>query len=68
MKTPKPSPFLAALGELPFTPEQLAVIFHTMEEHEGMTADLPLGDSRPHRARMLPAEPPPKPTSRCFPR
>jgi hypothetical protein len=60
--------FLEALPEGLFRPEQVPVVFHTMGMHRVMVAHLPFGESRAHRGKMFSAEPPPKPTSRCFPR
>jgi hypothetical protein len=61
--------FLDALpADADIRPEELPVLFHLMAAHEPMALLLPQGESEPHRARMFTAEPPPKPTSRCFPR
>lgn len=65
---PEETPFLEALPPEFASPAELPVLFHTMGVHRVMRATLPLGESRAHRARMFSAEPPPKPTSRCFPR
>lgn len=59
---------LQALPEGLARPEELPVLFHLIGTHEPVSLPLPEGESDPHRARMFPAEPPPKPTSRCFPR
>jgi hypothetical protein len=59
------------LGALPVPPrlEEIPIGFHLMETpHAPRQAMLPWGDSEPHRARRVTPEPPPKPTSRCFPR
>jgi len=67
MSTEISSPFVAALPAGVFTPEQIPVGFHTMDPHPLQLVHLPQGESRPHRARLFTSEPPPKPTSRCFP-
>lgn len=68
MSHPADEGFLAALPEGFFAPEQVPVGFHLMGRHNLLVAVHPMGESEPHRARMFMAEPPPKPTSRCFPR
>jgi len=68
MERPEPpAGFLDAL-EAPPPPEQLPVGFHLLQPHAPRRARHPWGESVPHRARRTAPEPPPKPTSRCFPR